>query len=148
MLSMRESRGGAPAESPPADRAFWMSIGAFAVYNVLIGYLLARRETGTLTDLAFFSLAMGVLFVVNDYGLREDHGDAYSRVGRWLLAGSVIVGWMGGIEWRLPQSAVASVTAAIAGGVILNVFKEELPAERRAGSCRFSSALPDTRRSC
>lgn len=37
---------------------------------------------------------MALHFVVNDYGLREHHTEAYTQVGRWLLAAAVLGGWL------------------------------------------------------
>lgn len=109
-------------------RAFELSMVSFAVYNALIGYLLVRGEH----ELLLFTIALGVHFVVNDFGLREHHQEAYHRVGRWLLAGAVLAGWGLAQVAELSETAVGFVIAFLGGGVILNVLKEELPGERRA----------------
>jgi len=59
--------------------------------------------------------------------LREHHKDAYTRLGRWLLAGAVVAGWLLSQLAELPESALVAVLAFLAGGVVLNVLKEELP---------------------
>jgi len=82
--------------------------------------------------LALYTLALAVHFVVNDFGLREHHKDAYDRTGRWVIAAAVLVGWLLGVITEIPERAIALVVAFIAGGVVLNVLKEELPGERRA----------------
>ncbi len=64
---------------------FWLHMSSFAVYNALVGYLLLHREQQNWQGLLFFFLAMLFHFVVNDYGLRQDHKDTYHRYGRWLL---------------------------------------------------------------
>ncbi|SNZ05052.1 hypothetical protein SAMN06269185_0760 [Natronoarchaeum philippinense] len=112
------------------ESIFWIHITAFAGYNALIGYLLVHRETPSTLSLVLFAVAMGLHFLVNDYGLRRHHEDAYDRRGRWVLALAVLVGWAIGLAVDVPEAAVATLFAFLAGSVILNVIKEELPAER------------------
>lgn len=111
---------------------FWLHISSFAIYNVVIGYLLLDRLDTDLQSLIAFAFAMALHFVVNDHGLREDHKELYDRIGRWLVAAAVVLGWMLGLTVELSEAGVAMLTAFLAGGVILNVLKEELPEERQS----------------
>ncbi len=111
---------------------FWMHMASFAVYNALIGYLLVHREEQDFRGLLFFSIAMGVHFLVNDYGLRRDHKATYRRVGRWILSLGILLGWGTGLATTIGSAAVGVLFAFLAGGVVLNVLKEELPAERQS----------------
>lgn len=122
---------------------FWLHIASFAVYNALIGYLLVRREARDLTGLVLFAIAMILHFVVNDFGLRKDHQDTYVHVGRWVLAAAVVVGWVVGLLFELPEAALGMSFAFLAGGVVLNVLKEELPEERAShfGAFALGTAL-------
>ena len=81
---------------------------------------------------------MGVHFVVNDYGLRRDHKGAYDRVGRWVLAAAVLAGWLVGLFFEVSEAALAVLFAFLAGGVIMNVLKEELPEERESRFWAFA----------
>ena len=85
-----------------------------------------------------FAFALGVHFVVNDHGLREHHKDSYDRVGRWVLAAAVVVGWAIGLFGEISEAAVAVLFAFLAGGVVLNVLKEELPEERESRFWAFA----------
>ncbi|HEX8645673.1 MAG TPA: hypothetical protein VF715_02155 [Thermoleophilaceae bacterium] len=127
--SRAASRGGDDATGPAA---FWLSIGSFATYNALIGYLLLHREDPGSTSLILFAVAIAVHFVVNDHGLRAHHKAAYDRIGRWLLAASVLGGWVAGRLTEVSDAAVGLLIAFLAGGVVLNVLKEELPEERQS----------------
>ena len=40
-----------------------------------------------------FSVAMGLNFVVNDWGIRSIHRAYYDRYGRSLLGAAVLAGW-------------------------------------------------------
>lgn len=118
-----------------ARAASWLAISSYAAYNALIGYLLVHRGEGV-AGLVLFAFAMGVHFVVNDHGLRDQHGTVYHRWGRWLCATGVLAGWAVGAVTEVPEAAVGLLLAFVAGGVVLNVLKEELPAERES---RFSA---------
>ena len=81
---------------------------------------------------------MALHFVVNDHGLREHHKDAYLRTGRRVLAAAIIFGWVVGLLTEIPELAIAVLTAFLAGGVVMNVLKEELPEERESHFWAFA----------
>jgi hypothetical protein len=137
-ISQYRNRQRGKGESTDAG-VFWIHIASFAGYNALIGYLLVHREESGLFNLLLFFVAMAMHFIVNDFGLRENHKKPYDRIGRWILAGAVMIGWTIGISTRIHQAALAVLFAFLAGGIVLNVLKEELPEERE--SRFFSFAL-------
>ena len=65
----------------PSLSVFWIHLCAFAAYNLLIGYLLLYREETDLRGLIIYAVAMALHFLVNDQGLREQHGAAYDLRG-------------------------------------------------------------------
>ena len=111
---------------------FWIHILSFASFNALVGYLLLHREQPGIVSLSFFAVAMGAHFLVNDYGLRRHHKEAYDQIGGWLLAGSVLAGYGIGLLTPIHELMLAVLFAFLAGGVILNVSKEELPEEQES----------------
>lgn len=113
-------------------RIFWVHLASFSVYNILIGYILQNREQHSLKGVAFYFLAMGAHFFVNDFGLQATFKSIYVSKGRWILAGCIILGWLLGYFYELPESSYVILLALIAGGIILNVLKEELPEERES----------------
>ncbi len=117
---------------------FWLHIGSFALYNALIGYLMLHREEAGIPSLLFFSFAMALHFVVNDNGLRENHKQIYDRLGRWILAAAIILGWVIGYGTKIHQAAIALLFSFLAGGIVLNVLKEELPEERQSRFWAFA----------
>lgn len=110
----------------------WVHLASFAVYNALIGYLLLHREEEGVGALFLYFIAMSLHFVTADFGMRDDHARDYDRIARWVLAGSVTAGWLVGIAIALPPLAIGVLFAFLAGGVVLNVLKEELPEERQS----------------
>ena len=144
---------------------FWVHLLSFAVYNVLAGYLLVRRGEAEHdrppsqaahtepeavlsgwellqeeADIALltFAIALAIHFLVTDYGLREDFRAGYMRLGRYVLCAAAAAGWLLGVFVALPEIAVLALIALLGGGIILNVLKEELPAERES---RFSALV-------
>ncbi|WP_306752797.1 hypothetical protein [Paracoccus actinidiae] len=130
---------GSHTEAATSSRVFWIHMASFAVYNLLVGYLLLHREEMTLDGLAFFAAAMALHFVVTDYGLHEDHKASYRQIGRWILAAAVIGGWLLGLVTEVHEAAIATLTAFLGGGVVLNVLKEEVPSERQSRFWAFAA---------
>jgi zinc transporter ZupT len=132
--SSRQDRKGEVA----SPEVFWLHIASFSIYNALIGYLLLHREQPGIINLLLFSFAMALHFVVNDFGLREHHKYSYDRIGRWILAAAIIVGWVLGSATEIGKPALAVLFAFLAGGIVLNVLKEELPEERDSSFWAFA----------
>ncbi len=125
-------------EDSTGGGVFWLHTISFALYNALIGYLLLHREDPGPGPLVLFAFAMGVHFAVNDYGLRHDHKGAYDRIGRWVLAAAILAGWLVGLAFVVSEAALAVLFGFLAGGVIMNVLKEELPEERESRFWAFA----------
>lgn len=138
-------RSGRMPASPPASETsaevFWIHMLSFGVYNALIGYLLLHLERRTLIALVLFAVAMALHFVVTDFGLNEDHKDRFRKIGRWVLVVAVFIGLAVGALTELSGVAVAVLVAFLAGGVILNVLKEEVPTERRSRFWAFALGM-------
>jgi uncharacterized membrane protein YhaH (DUF805 family) len=127
-----------PAARGKASSRFWFSVGSFAVYNAVIGYLVIHRQDESQMGLALFSIALGLHFVVNDHALRERHERDYDTVGRWALVAAIAVGWVLGELTEISESALGLLIAFVGGGVILNVMKEELPEDRQSRFWAFA----------
>jgi hypothetical protein len=122
------ARRGAPRESGTVDPAvFWVHVGSFAVYNALIGYLVVHRDERGAVALVLFAAAMGLHFLVTDHGLREHFRERYHRLGRWLLSAAIVAGWTIGQSVGVRETHLHVLFALLAGGVVLNVIKEEVP---------------------
>jgi hypothetical protein len=129
VLASREQRR-ETAAAGVAGPVYWLHLGGFAAYSALIGYLLVERaERGTLA-LAVYGLAMALHFLIVDHSLREEHGRIYDRGGHWVLAASVLAGWVAGATTPLSEVVFARLFAVLAGGVVITSLKAELPGER------------------
>ena len=121
-------------EGEPTAVTFWLHMVTFGTYNVLIGEVLEAQARRGLQQAALYTLALGVHYVVNDRGLREHHPSRYHDLGRWLLAGLTVAGAVLGLLVDLREPVQGLLIALVAGGIVLNTVKEELP---DASSSRF-----------
>lgn len=136
----KQSRKEQPGEyrrEVASTEIFALHIASFSIYNALVGYLLTSSSE-SLTNLLFFFLAMALHFIVNDFGLQAHYNHLYLAVGRWLISAAVLVGAAIGITTTIPEIYIILPTAFLAGAIILNVLKEELPEERES---RFGAFL-------
>lgn len=134
---VRSSRGEEDSEITGV-RTFWLHIAVFTLLGVLIGRLAVERSEIGLGSLAIYTSAVGVKLVVVDYGLAKDHGHRYERFGRYLLAAGLVAGWAAGVLLQPPEIVTVLFEAALAGAILLNVLKEELPEARKS---RFTAFL-------
>ena len=118
----------------------WVWIGSLLLLAVLLAlpFLVKNYRVFQFNLVIVYAVAMGFHFVVNDQGLREDHGAAYDKRGRWILATAPLAGWAVGVLVTLPPLLVSSLFGFLMGGVVLNVLKEELPDERESRFWAFA----------
>lgn len=131
---VREQSAGESSDEPPFghDYVFWLHMGWYAVYNVIIGVLLLYGEQETAAGLLSYAVAMVVHLATVDAAMRRHHLHVYRSTGRWLLAAAVLTGWLIGVAAPVGEVAVAVVLAFLVGGLLINAIKEELPASGRA----------------
>ena len=140
-LRSRQHQQSTAREDRTGTGVFAVHIASFALYNALIGYLLLHRESSTDTALLIYTVAMGLHFVVNDAALRHHHKDRYDSLGRWIVAAAVVGGWGVGLATEIHDAAIATLVGFLAGGVILNVLKEEVPRESQSRFSPFAAGL-------
>lgn len=120
---------------------FWIHITAFAVLNAIFGYLLQDLSQHGLLECILFFAAVALHFFIIDYGLREHHKTTYEAYGRWFLTAAIMVGAIAGQAIHLDEAAISIVWSFLAGSIILNILKRELPDEQK--SC-FGSFISGT----
>jgi zinc transporter ZupT len=145
-IAARKSRrgpGSAGISGETGKGPYRLAIASFVIYNAAIGYTVARPGDEAITSLWLYALAIGLHFIVNDHALAEHHGSRYRTWGRWLLVAALLGGWVVGMvpTLRIPPEMMALVLAYVAGGVILNVFRHELPdTDRTADALAFAAS--------
>lgn len=129
-----------PAEAPAG--VYRLHLASFMVYNALITYTMVLRLRTGVAFALLFTVAMGLHFVLTDRGLEERYPRQFSIRGRLTLAAALLAGWVLSAVFA-PSSAlvVALLTALLAGSILLNVFKEEIPSGRRSSFSWFVIGL-------
>jgi hypothetical protein len=101
----------------------------YALYVLLIGYLLVMREDTSISSLALYVFAIGLHLFMVDGELVELFHDRYESGGRWLLVGGVLLGWALGIAGAFPDSITSRLFAFLAGGVLITAVHAEVRAQ-------------------
>ena len=100
---------------------------AAALYSSLLVFTLGQQlpETAALT--AVFAATMGLHLLTADFGYLESLGEDFARRGRWILVGAVGVGFLLSLVRDPHEEVTDIVTALLAGFIVFNVFRKELP---------------------
>ncbi|WP_018924574.1 hypothetical protein [Salsuginibacillus kocurii] len=118
---------------------FWVQVSFFSVYNLLIAYIVISADVEGVQAL-FYVIAIGMHFVAVAHDLWREDARRYNKLGRYILACGIIIGWLCGMFLTLTPFALSIVFAFISGAMILNVVKFELPSEAQAHFPIFSLA--------
>lgn len=113
------------------DYKFWISMSGYALFNFFVGASLADPLDPSVQPIWLFTIAMGLHYFVHDHNLREDHQEAYEDSVRWILVLALIGGWLAGFFITIPEILIAVVVAFVAGGMIMNAMRYELPKKSR-----------------
>ena len=113
-----------------ASPVFLLHVGGFAFYAWLVTYLMVRGISETPLPIVLYAIAMGLHFVGVDHSLLREHGAAYMRVGRFVLAGAALAGWSVAMITAIPPAAIITSLALVSGGVVMNSMVMELPTEK------------------
>ena len=126
--------GGSLEERPIV---YWVQIAGFAVYCGLMGYLLREDAATRALSIVPYGFAMFCHFWIVDHALRKEHGAAYDRSGRWIVAAGIVAGWIAAGLELASDLILPTVMGFIAGGVVLNSVKGELPEDGEARMVPF-----------
>ncbi|AIY04649.1 hypothetical protein Plano_0684 [Planococcus sp. PAMC 21323] len=127
--------------SQPSKSVFALEIFGFALYNILIGYLLVDLSGEKIPDYIIYFVVFSFHFIANNRVLHLTHEDLYTSIGRWVLAISVLIGWL---LYHLTDTTdlnIAFFSAFLTGGIILNILNDELPSEKNSSYPSFIAGL-------
>lgn len=120
----------------PSTSSYWAAMSGYSLFNFFIGASMSDINNPDIQPLSLFAIAIGLHYFVHDHNLREDHTELYDQYGRWVLASALILGWLSGFFLKIPVAIIDLVMAFIAGGVLLNVMRYELP-KREPGTYKY-----------
>jgi hypothetical protein len=108
----------------------FIHIGGFAAYAWLVSYLMVRGVTNEPVPIVLYTFAMALHFLGIDHSLRREHGAAYDHVGRFVLAGAVLLGWLVAALTEVAKPVIITGLGLVSGGVVMNSMIMELPGEQ------------------
>lgn len=123
--------------SRPNTSIFLLEIGAFSLYNGLIGYLLPELSGGNLAAYLIYFIVFSFHFIANNRVLHLTHEDRYTKIGRWILAFSVLIGWILYETTHASDLTLAFLSSFLTGGIVLNILNDELPQESKSSYIAF-----------
>jgi hypothetical protein len=109
---------------------FRLHVGGFAAYVALMAYLLVHRLEPGSGATGLYALVIAFHFLALDHSLQEEHGVAYERTGRFVLAGASLLGWGAGVLFAVPHGVLALLVAFVSGAIMMNSMIMELPSEK------------------
>lgn len=115
-----------------------LHLGMFCLYNFLITYTMALRAALSMTATLLFTFAMALHFVLTDKKFCRCYHDLFNHKGRFILIWALLIGWLCSVIFDPVNVLVAAfMVAFLAGSVLLNVFREELPSADLVSYCWF-----------
>ena len=101
----------------------------FIGYNLMLGYTVTAFKNPDIVAALLAVALLGFHLMGIDHHLRHARPRSFDRQVRYLLAASLVVGWVFGVTTDLSDEAVALWTAILAGSMLMMVLKEELPGD-------------------
>ncbi len=131
-IRSRRTGRGREGREHTSGGVFTVHIVFFALYFFLIGDIVAAVDEKGLAAALLFCIALAFHFFIIDEGLRHHHRVRYDRWGRWVLAAALVLGTVNGMFSFAFSTMTAFLWAFVAGGLILNTLKEELPESKES----------------
>lgn len=105
-----------------------LHLAMFCFYNMLITHTMALRAETGMSYTVLFTFAMILHFVLTDRNFSQTHPIRFNHVGRVVLVAALFLGWLLSLVFDpINVLFVALMMAFLAGSILLNVFREELP---------------------
>lgn len=116
---------------------FGLAILGYVLFNFFVGASLSDSANPEIQPLTLYTIALGMHYFVRDHNIAGDFPDLYVHQGRWLLVLALMAGYFVGYYFHIPDAVVAIVVSFLAGGVLLNVLRYELPKREQVGYLFF-----------
>ena len=126
--------GGDHAEASPghSPAVFWWHLAVGWFYTFMVIFALPHEVSGDFELTVLTAVAIGLHLVYKDYVLRSHHSSAFEYKGQLALAAAPIAGWLAHILITPPDIMLDLFVAILAGFLMQNVFRDELPSAHTA----------------
>lgn len=109
-----------------------------AISSLIVGYLLAVRDSTELGPIILFVIAIGLHVALNAHSLAVKLD---SPQGGLVLAGAIAAGYALGLGWEAPAVVIAGLVALLAGGVMTRTIHEILDEESHLVALSIGAGL-------
>ena len=131
------------AQHPSSSR--WIGpirLGTFALVNYLYAYSLPSLLTTGISYGLLFTVAISAHVLLADRTLANEHPLAFRRRFRWIGTAALALGTLqAAVRHPISDLHLAVATAFVGGGLLVSVFREELPDAKRSKLSWFSLGL-------
>lgn len=125
-----------PSSTDP-KRSFWIATSGYLIFNFFVGASLSDSKNPEIQPISLFTIAMGMHYFIRDHNASLDNSAIYQKRARWLLVAMLFAGYLIGYLTHIPDAIVAIAISFIAGAVLLNVLRYELPKREQIGYLFF-----------
>lgn len=116
---------------------FWTSITGYLIFNFFVGATLSDSSNPDIQPLALYTFALGMHYFIRDHSAGNENIGLYEKQARWCLVVALFLGFIIGTLAKIPDSIIAIVISFLAGGILLNALRYELPKREQLGYCFF-----------
>lgn len=116
-------------ETVDQNVSYWLQVTLLTAYMSFSAYVVTASSV-TFVARSFYATALGVHFLAVGHDLYRHYGERYLTQGRYFLSGGILAGGFFARFIDLAPHVEALLFAFVAGAMILNIVKFELPADR------------------
>ena len=117
-------------------------LALFALINYLYAYSLPSLLTTGISYGVLFTAAISVHVLLADRTMAQDHPKAFRKRFRWIGSAALVIGSLhAAVAHPISDLALAVATAFVGGGLLISVFREELPDAGRSRLGWFALGL-------
>ena len=121
------------------ELVYGLHLTMFCLNNFLITYTMSLRTVSSMTATVLFTFTMALHFVLTDSKFDRFYTVRFNHAGRFFLICALFIGWLFSVIFDPVNVLVeAFMVAFLAGSVLLNVFREEMPSTGLTSYCWFS----------
>jgi hypothetical protein len=111
----------------------WLPISGYLLFNFLVGAGLSDSSNPEIQPLTLFTFAIGMHYFVRDHTANVTKRPAVLTALILVLLAGYLVGYL----TKIPPAVSAVGISFVAGGMILNIFRSELPKKEKGGYVWF-----------
>jgi hypothetical protein len=111
------------------QKSTWIPISGYLLFNFFVGAALSDSSNPEIQPIALFTIAIGMHYFV------RDHMANVTKKHTVLIALILILfaGYLVGYLTQIPDTISAIGISFVAGGILLNIFRYELPKKEKRG---------------